>query len=218
MTELTPEELKAHLVEYRKASRAMMHLCDASNALRDILKSNLEYMGFQNIIKLDLNVFCFLQEKPKSVSKTSYDSVATLCDFALEGYYNSNTFKATKDSCYLYLQLCNDIYTKKEPQHSTSGLYCFLYVIDSVTKGPAIDWTQVKNPDFTVLAEQVDEYGLPIERNRFLDCPHESFKPHPKLSGRAALALFDLHLLVNEDAVEANVIRPIKDKLTEWGI
>jgi hypothetical protein len=215
---LRKEDLSIQMLEYRKASRALMWYWDSSQKLYELICENLKLMDL-SVRDVDLEDQLTDWDRPKGVTLDAFTAITVnRNDWSVE-CCTANDFKMKKDSFYLRIFLNLDIWPKNSPDKSLSVLEIYGWYVKSL-KGKAID----------SYVDSDDSYDHKlIDENSGIDKDGELLKPmvlkifpdlwssgNGKYKGDYAAGLYDLSELVDEDAVLDTVITDIRGLVAKW--
>lgn len=223
--QVTENELRANLFEYRKAIRAMMWFYDTSERLYEIL-----YKGLENIAPI--NNYChtkglteFITEdddRNSGVSFSAYEEILNGTNHWFLLFGTEEDLKLRKNSMFIEIALYLDFYPKKKPSDSISALLVSGYNVNKVNGRATHSFdTEISesliDPHKIDENSEIDEDGSP-KKIMPLKNYGEICKWHnEKYSLDYAVGLYDLSTLMNEEVVQNTVIKDIENLIKQWG-
>lgn len=215
---VSKEDLKAQLLDYRKASRALMWYYDSSQKLYDLITEALELMDMSTK-DVDLEDEITEWDRPKGVSFNAFSAIRINAnDWCIDSCPEKNP-KMTKNSFYMQIYLELDIYPKKDPDESISGLTVYAWRVKDVT-GKAIHTYDEIDDDYDkkLIKEDsgIDSDGNPLRPMKLKTFPDIWSANNRKYKGDYAAGRYDLADLVDEDAVLNTVIADIRKLVEDW--
>jgi hypothetical protein len=212
------EDLKAQLLDYRKASRALMWYYDSSQKLYELITEALELMDLSTK-DVDLEDEITDWDRPKGVSFDAFSAIKINAnDWCIERYSEGNP-KMTKNSFYMKIYLDLDVWPKNDPDESISGLSAYAWRVKDVTGKAIHNYDEIDDDyDSKLIKEDsgIDsdlDFIQPMKLTVFPDIWSAN---NGKYNGDYATGLYDLADLVDEDAVLNTVIADIKSLVKEW--
>jgi hypothetical protein len=222
--QVSPEELSKQLIEYRKATRALMFYYDAAEALFNLIENELDSLNLFRGKVDNLDRFQDTEENdwefPKGVTFAAFKDVTGGINSWDISCCSEDDAKPRKNSVLLYIKLDMDYFPYNDPKDSISVLVIYAYKINHVKgrlgKSDTIDGLEDNFKPFSE-NDNVDEYGEPKSLMKLKLFPN-SWVPTDKYKGDFAAGLYDLSELSDEDAVRNIVIKDIKDLLEKWEV
>lgn len=215
---VSKEDLKAQLLDYRKASRALMWYYDNSQKLYELITEALALMDLSTK-DVDLEDEITDWDRPKGVSFDAFSAIKINAnDWCIE-FCSERNPKMTKNSFYMKIYLELDIWPKNDPDESISGLTVYAWRVKDVT-GKATHTYDEMDEDYDRKLIKKDS-GIDSGGNALMPMKLKTFPDiwstnNGKYTGDYATGLYDLAGLVDEDAVLNTVIADIRKLVEEW--
>lgn len=212
------EDLKAQLLDYRKAARALMWYYDSSQKLYELITEALELMDLSTKdVHLEDEITDW--DRPKRVSFDAFSAIKIKAnDWCIE-YCTEGNSRMTKNSFYMKVYLELDVWPKNDPDESISSLAVYAWRVKDVT-GKAIHTYDEMDDDYDkkLIKEDsgIDSDVNPLRPMKLKTFPDIWSANNGKYKGDYATGFYDLADLVDEGAVLNTVIADIRELVEEW--
>jgi hypothetical protein len=211
--------LKEQLLDYRKASRALMWYYDSSNKLYGLITEALAKMG------LTADYISFEDEeaedwdRPTRVSSEAFVAVKTgQNDWCIKSGSDAD-YKMKRNSFCFKIYLALDNWPANDPNESLSTLEIYGWHVKNIT-GKATDcydeFTDTFNAEMINEDSGIDSNGDMSGPMKLTAFPDLWSAGDGKYKGDYAVGMYDLSELVGEEAVRDTVITDIEKLIGEW--
>jgi len=211
-------DLESQLLDYRKASRALMWYWDSSQKLYELILESLELMDLA-IEDGELEEEVKYWDRPKGVSSEAFTAITVNQNDWIIECCSEDDFTMKRDSFYLKIYMNLDSRTKESPENSLSALQIYGYHVKNA-KGKAIEGYSDAEDSFNekLINEDsgIDSDGEILKPMELKIFPNIWSAKNEKYKGDYAAGLYDLSDLVDEDAVLNTVIVDIKTLVDGW--
>ena len=211
--------LKEQLLDYRKASRALMWYYDSSNKLYELITEALANMG------LTADYITFEDEKaedwdrPTGVSSEAFVAVKTgQNDWSIISASDAD-YKMKRNSFCFKMYLTLDNWPTRDPNESLSALEIYGWHVKNVTGMATDGYNDLEDAFNTKMINEdsgIDKEGNILGPMKLTAFPDLWSARDGKYKGDYAVGMYDLSELVGEEAVRDTVITDIEKLIGEW--
>ena len=210
--------LKEQLLDYRKASRALMWYYDSSNKLYELITEALAKMGLSEG-EVDLEEELAAWDKPNGVSSDAFSEITLAQNNWCIISGSDDDLKMRKNSFCFKIYLNLDNWPTSDPNESLSALEIYGWHVKNVT-GMATDGYNDLEDTFNakMINEDsgIDKEGNILGQMKLTAFPDLWSARDGKYKGDYAVGMYDLSELVDEEAVRNTVITDIDKLIVEW--